>query len=53
MTLRFHEIAEAERRTINPFTAEELRLLREAFRPREGQRQLEHLGWGVFVLQLR
>ncbi len=41
MTLRFHEISEAEHRILNPYTEDKLRLLGEVCRLREGQRQLD------------
>src|SRR5579872_6683351 len=41
MTLRFHEIAEAGHRILNPFTADKLRLLGEICRLQTGQRQLD------------
>lgn len=41
MTLRFHEIAEANHRILNPFTDEKLMLLGEVCRLEAGQRQLD------------
>lgn len=41
MTLRFHEIAEAEHRILNPFTTEKLRLLGEVCRLAPGRRLLD------------
>jgi SAM-dependent methyltransferase len=41
MVLRFHEIAEAGHRILNPFTEEKLRLLGEVCRLQRGQRQLD------------
>ena len=41
MTLRQHEIAEANHRILNPFTDEKLMLLGEVCRLRPGQRQLD------------
>lgn len=41
MSLRFHEIAEANHRILNPFTHEKLMLLGEVCRLRAGQRQLD------------
>jgi SAM-dependent methyltransferase len=41
MVLRFHEIAEAEHRILNPFTEDKLRLLGEVCRLAEDQRMLD------------
>lgn len=41
MSLRLHEIAEAEHRILNPYTDEKLRLLGEICRLQAGQRQLD------------
>lgn len=41
MSLRFHEIAEADHRILNPYTEEKLRLLGEICRLQPGQRQLD------------
>jgi SAM-dependent methyltransferase len=41
VTLRFHEISEADHRILNPFTEEKLDLLGEVCRVRAGQRQLD------------
>jgi SAM-dependent methyltransferase len=41
MSLRFHEIAEAGHRILNPFTEEKLQLLGEICRLEPGQRQLD------------
>jgi SAM-dependent methyltransferase len=41
MSLRFHEIAEANHRILNPFTEEKLMLLGEVCRVQAGQRQLD------------
>ncbi len=41
MSLRFHEIAEASHRILNPFTEEKLLLLGEVCRLRSGLRQLD------------
>lgn len=41
MSLRFHEIAEASHRILNPFTDEKLMLLGEICRLEAGQRQLD------------
>jgi SAM-dependent methyltransferase len=41
MSLRCHEIAEADHRILNPFTVEKLRLLAEVCRLEEGQRLLD------------
>lgn len=41
MTLRFHEIAEANHRILNPFTDEKLMLLGVVCRLEAGQRQLD------------
>jgi cyclopropane fatty-acyl-phospholipid synthase-like methyltransferase len=41
MSLRFHEIAEANHRILNPFTDEKLMLLGEICRLEAGQRQLD------------
>ena len=41
MSLRFHEIAEADHRILNPFSEEKMMLLGEVCRLRAGQRQLD------------
>jgi SAM-dependent methyltransferase len=41
MVLRFHEIAEADHRILNPFTDDKLRLLGEVCRLEAGQRHLD------------
>jgi SAM-dependent methyltransferase len=41
MVLRFHEIAEAEHRILNPFTVDKLRLLADVCRLKDGQRLLD------------
>lgn len=41
MSLRYHEISEADHRILNPFTDEKLMLLGEVCRLRPGQRQLD------------
>lgn len=41
MVLRFHEIAEAEHRILNPFTEDKLRLVGEVCRLEDGQRILD------------
>ena len=41
MSLRYHEISEAEHRILNPFTDDKLRLLGQVCRLKEGQRLLD------------